>query len=140
MCNGLVEKFNGTLKTMLRRLCNGQPKQWLNQLLLAYREVSQELTGFAPFVLLYGRTVRGPMRILRSLWTEEKAESEVRNSYQYLIDLRDRLEETLKIAQEEAGKAQTRHKHCYDRSTRRPRFKVGDTVLILLPTRTPIDC
>ena len=28
LCNGLVEKFNGTLKKMLRRLCSEQPKQW----------------------------------------------------------------------------------------------------------------
>ena len=28
MCNGLSEKFSGTLKTMLRRLCSEQPKQW----------------------------------------------------------------------------------------------------------------
>ena len=26
--NGLVERFNGTLKKMLRRLCNKQPRQW----------------------------------------------------------------------------------------------------------------
>ena len=28
ICNGLVEKFNGTLKRMLRRLCSNQPLQW----------------------------------------------------------------------------------------------------------------
>ena len=28
MCNSLVEKFNGSLKTMLRRLCSEQPRQW----------------------------------------------------------------------------------------------------------------
>lgn len=69
MCNGLVERFNGTLKTMLRILCSEQPKQWdryLNPLLFAYREIPQETTGFSPFELLYGRTVRGPMRILKS--------------------------------------------------------------------------
>ncbi len=27
-CNGLVERFNGTLKTMLRRLCTENPRQW----------------------------------------------------------------------------------------------------------------
>ena len=27
-CNGLVEKFNGTLKTMLRKLCADQPREW----------------------------------------------------------------------------------------------------------------
>ena len=28
MCNGLVKKFRGTLKKMLKRLCNEKPKQW----------------------------------------------------------------------------------------------------------------
>ena len=27
ICNGLIERFNGTLKKMLRRLCNKQPRQ-----------------------------------------------------------------------------------------------------------------
>ena len=103
MCNGLVEKFNGTLKKMLRRLCNEQPKQWhryVNALLFAYREVPQESTGFAPFELLYGRTVRGPMLILKELWTQEGTADEVKNSYQYVFELWDRIEETLHIARE----------------------------------------
>ena len=56
MCNGL------TMKTMLKRLCSDQPRQWhryINPLLFAYREVPQESTGFSPFELLYGRAVRG---------------------------------------------------------------------------------
>ena len=28
ICNGLVERWNGTLKSMLKRLCQDQPKQW----------------------------------------------------------------------------------------------------------------
>jgi transposase InsO family protein len=74
MCNGLVEKFNGTLKSMLRKMCAERPQDWdryLNAVLFAYREVPQESLGFSPFELLYGRTVRGPMRILRELWTGE---------------------------------------------------------------------
>ena len=27
MCNGLTEKFNGTMKSMLKRLCSEQPRQ-----------------------------------------------------------------------------------------------------------------
>ena len=62
-CNGLVEKFNGTLKRMLRRLCHEQLRQWhrfINPLLFAYREARQEATGFSPFELQYGRMVRAP--------------------------------------------------------------------------------
>ena len=70
MCNGLTEKFNGTMKLMLKRLCSEQPRQWhrfINPLLFAYREVLQESTGFSPFELLYGRAVTGPMTILKKL-------------------------------------------------------------------------
>jgi len=82
MC--IMAWFNGTLKTMLRRLCTEQPKQWhryINALLFAYREVPQESTHFSPFELLYGRTVRGPMHFLKELWTKDVKESEVKNSY-----------------------------------------------------------
>ncbi|PIK59722.1 hypothetical protein BSL78_03385 [Apostichopus japonicus] len=73
MCNGLVEKFNGTLKRMLRRMCSERPSDWdryLPALLFAYREAPQESLGFSPFELLYGRTVRGPLCILKELWTD----------------------------------------------------------------------
>ena len=74
-CNGLEEKFNGTLKRMLRRLRHKQPRQWhrfINPLLFAYREARQEATGFSPFELRYGRTVRGPVHILKELWSEKE--------------------------------------------------------------------
>ncbi|GFN99199.1 Pol polyprotein [Plakobranchus ocellatus] len=107
MCNGLVERFNATLKTCLRRLCSEQPRQWhryINPLLFAYREVPQESTHLAPFDLLYGRTVRGPMHILRELWTKEIEEPDVKSSYEYVLNLRERLNDTLKIACEELEK------------------------------------
>ncbi|GFR79431.1 Pol polyprotein [Elysia marginata] len=88
MCNGLVERFNATLKTCLRRLGSEKPRQWhrfINPLLFAYREVPQEPTHFAPFELLYGRTVRGPMHILRELWTKDIEEPEVKSSYEYIL-------------------------------------------------------
>ena len=84
ICNGLTEKFNGTLKKMLKRLCIEQPKQWyrfINPLLFAYREVSQASTGFSFFERLCGRTVRGPIAILKKLWTGESESTEVKTSY-----------------------------------------------------------
>ena len=111
MCNGLTEnsKFNRTMKSMLKRLFSEQPKQchhYINPLLFAYREVPQESTGFSPFELLYGRAVRGPMTILKQLWTKEVEEPEVKNSYQYVFELREKLEDTLKLAHSGLEKAQ----------------------------------
>ena len=81
MCNGLVEKVNGTLKQMLKRLCLDRPKFWdryISPVLFAYRDAPQESLGFTPFELIYGRSVRGPMYILRELWTKEVPDSELK--------------------------------------------------------------
>ena len=117
MCNGLVERFNGTMKQMLKRMCAERPKDWdryLPALLFAYREVPQESLGFSPFELLYGRTVRGPMRILKEVWTEEATEPEVKLTYQYVLELQDRLQDTCEVAKQELSRAQGRQKH-YER-------------------------
>ena len=137
ICNGLVERWNGTLKSMLKRLCQDQPKQWhrlINPVLFAYREVPQESTGFSPFQLLYGRSVRGPGTILKELWTKEVNIPEVKSSYEYVTELQERLEDSLKLAQEELEKSQKRYKRHYDRKAKPRRLEVGDRVLILLPT------
>ena len=137
ICNGLVERWNGTLKSMIKRLCQDQPKQWhrlINPVLFTYREVPQESTGFSPFQLLYGRSVRGPGTILKELWTKEVNIPEVKSSYEYVTELRERLEDSLKLAQEELEKSQKRYKRHYDRKAKPRRLEVGDRVLILLPT------
>ena len=95
MCNGLIERVHTTLKQMLRRMCAERPKDWdryLPALLFAIREVPQESLGFSPFELLYGLNVRGPMAILKELWSEEITDEQVSSTYQYVIDLRERLE------------------------------------------------
>ena len=112
---------------MLKRLCSEQPRPWhrfINLLLFAYREVPQESTGFSLFELLYGRAVRGPMTILKELWTKEVEEREVKNSYKYVFELRGKLEETLKLAHTQLQRAQDKGKHYYD----------GEKVLVVLPT------
>ena len=80
--------------------------------------------------------MHGPMQILKELWTKGLGTPEVKNSYQYMVKLRERMEEGLSLAQAALGQAQCRYKRYYDNKTRARKFKVGDKVLILLPT----DC
>ena len=73
ICNGLIERFLMTLKQMPLRMCADRPKDWdkyLPALLFAIREVPQKSLRFSLFELLYGRNVKGPMAILRELWSE----------------------------------------------------------------------
>ena len=137
ICNGLVEKFNGTLKNMLRKLCEEKPKDWdryVIPLLFAYREVPQDTLGFSPFELLYGRSVRGPVSILKELWTNEAVSPEVKLTYQYVTDLKDRLERTTELAKQNLLRKSDEYKHHYDKKSRKRSFKPGDKVLLLLPT------
>ncbi|XP_041365121.1 uncharacterized protein LOC121380393 [Gigantopelta aegis] len=136
MCNGLVERFNGTLKSMLKKMCIERPKDWdryIAPLLFAYREVPQDSIGFSPFELLYGRTVRGPMQILKELWTDEITDPEIKTTYQYVIDLRERLEETCMLAHNELEKSSTRYRKYFNSKAKDRQLKVGDQVLLLLP-------
>jgi len=102
---------------MLKRMCSERPQDWdryIDAVLFAYREAPQESLGFAPFELLYGRKVKGPLQILRQLWTREQSDPEVRTTYQYVIDLRNRLEETWEMAHEELRKHRVIQKRQFD--------------------------
>ena len=137
MSNGLVEKFNGTLKRMLRRMSAERPKDWdryIEPLLFAYREVPSASTGFSPFELLYGHNVRGPMEILRELWAGGHATEETRNAYEYVIDLRNRIESTCRLAEEHLATATQTYKKHFDKRAKMRFLEVGNKVLILLPT------
>lgn len=135
--DGLVERFNGTLKSMLKKLAKDDPTEWdrwLPYLLFAYREVPNESTGFSPFELLFGRHVRGPLDILRETWETDPKSSE--SIVSYVMKMRERLSETMEIAQTNLAKAQKRQKKWYDQSARVREFNEGEEVLVLLPTST----
>lgn len=136
-CNGLVERFNGSLKQMLRKVCASRPSDWdryLAPVLFAYREAPQASTGFSPFELLYGRTVRGPLMILKELWTGKQQDEDLKTTYQYVVDLRERLETTLDVAQEELRRSNARYAKYYNCKSKDRKFQPGDKVLLLLPT------
>lgn len=73
------------------------------------------------------------MCILSELWDHEKKE-EVQTTYQYVFNVRERLEDTCRLAHEQLSKAQERYKLNYDRQARDRVFHVGEKVLVMLPT------
>jgi transposase InsO family protein len=134
--NGLCERFNATLKTLLRKLCMEQPHQWdrfLPAVMFAYTEVPQESLGFSPFELLYGRSVRGPMSLLKDLWMREDQNDEVCSTVQYVVELRNRIAETCELAHANLKKAATKQAKYFERKAVQRSFDPGDEVLLLLP-------
>ncbi|XP_047476454.1 uncharacterized protein LOC125030461 [Penaeus chinensis] len=137
--NGLCERFNGTLKKMLKRMAADQPREWprlLAPLLFAYREAPQSSLRFSPFELVYGRPVRGPLQVLRELWDNTEDDPVITSSYQYVLDLSERLHSTCELAKEELLKSQVTQKSYYDRKAKFRTLDEGDQCLILLPTST----
>ena len=69
--DGLIERLNQALMAMLKKAAGDEGKDWdkVNPyLLFAYREAPQSSTGFSPFELLYGRSVRAPLDVLHDAW------------------------------------------------------------------------
>lgn len=106
--DGLVERFNQTLKHMLRKSMGKEgkcEKDWdtlLPYLLFAYREVPQSSTGFSPFELLYGHTIRGPLDLLSEVWQENTATD--KSVVSHVLSIHKKLEATMESNLKEVQK------------------------------------
>ena len=69
------------------------------------------------------------MQILRELWSVEETDEHARLTYQYVIDLRERLEKTCKLAQDNVRKLDIKQNAFYKRARSR-KFDVGDKVRV----------
>ncbi|XP_076039591.1 uncharacterized protein LOC143024613 isoform X1 [Oratosquilla oratoria] len=137
--NGRIERLHGPLKAILRKLCAEKPREWHRYLiptLFALRELPSDRTGFSAFELLYGRSVRGPLTVLRDLWENRTLHEEERSSFQYVIELQDKLAECSQMAAQQADISSSRYKAYFDLKSQNRQFKPGDEVLVLLPSDT----
>ncbi len=117
--DGLVERFNQTLKGMLRKTLTRKGKDWdklIPYLMFAYREVPQASTGFSPFELLYGRDVRGLLDILKESWEASKHSS--KSVVSYVLSTQGKLRAAKDLVQENLAKTQEKQKTWYDKNAR----------------------
>lgn len=131
----LVERFNQTLKLMLRKVMVKEGKDWdklLPYLLFAYREVPQASTGFSPFELLYGHQVRGPLDVLSESWQSSQKSDE--SVVSHILSVREKLVTMRELVSTNLQQAQAQQKKWYDHNASEREFQEGDMVLLLLPT------
>ena len=137
--NGRIERVHSTLKSCLRKLCMDKPTDWHRYLvptMFALREIPSDRSGFSAFELLYGRKVRGPLTVLRDLWEDSDLPDSERTQFQYVIELRDKLDKTAQLAAQNSEISATKFKSYFDLKSQDRQFAVGDEVLILLPDNT----
>ena len=132
-CDGMVERFNRTLKAMLRKRAAQFGAQWdkhLPGLLWAYRNTPHDSTGEKPSFLLFGWDCRSPLE--STLLPVEPAQPVT------IEDYREELVLTLSTARQSAqdciSRAQMRYKVQYDRKAAPLRYQVGDWVLLRFPS------
>ncbi|XP_075769237.1 uncharacterized protein LOC112544884 [Pelodiscus sinensis] len=133
--DGLVERFNRTLKGMLRKFAQDEPREWdklLPALMFAVREVPQASLGYSPFELLYGRRPRGILDLVKEGW--ETSVSPALGAAQYVQKLRGTLHDLAGRARANLEKAQEGQKAYYDRKAQVREFEPGEQVLLLLPS------
>ncbi|CAM4600561.1 unnamed protein product [Leuciscus chuanchicus] len=132
---GALERFHQTFKSMLRKYCMETNKEWdegVPLLLFAIREAVQESLGFSPAELVFGHTVRGPLKMLKEdLMSFESSPS--LNVLDYVSKFRERLHKACSVAKESLEVAQRKMKCLFDRKSVQRSFNKGDKVLVLLP-------
>ena len=131
---GALERFHQTLKNMIRTYCFDTEKDWdegVHLLLFAVRESVQESLGFSPFELVFGHSVRGPLKLFKEKLLSHDDVS--LNLLQYVSDFRTKLSNACEMAKSNLKLAQNSMKQRYDQNSVSRSFKPGDKVLALLP-------
>ncbi|KAJ8368734.1 hypothetical protein SKAU_G00087620 [Synaphobranchus kaupii] len=133
--DGLVDRFNQTLKKMLKKTMEADGRNWdqlLPFILFTIREVPQASTGFSPFELLYGRRPRGLLDLAKEAW--EQQPSPHRTIVEHVEEVRERMATIWPIVREHMAEAQTAQARVYNRGVQPREFAPGDKVLVLVPT------
>ena len=131
---GALERWHQTLKTMMRIYCFQTEKDWdegIHLLLFAARESVQESLGFSPFELVFGHTVRGPLKLVKEKLLSGGSESI--NLLQYVSDFRTKLFRACELARANLSSSQKSMKKKHDVDAVERSFKPGQKVLALLP-------
>lgn len=133
--DGLVERFNRTLISMLSMYTTAKQTDWdqhIPYVLFAYNSSKHASTGFSPYFLMHGRepnfTIDSIKPFKHNFPTPES----------YADHVRKVLELAFKRAKEMIAKAQQRQKEYYEKHKREtPVFEKGDLVLYWMQVPPP---
>ena len=100
-------------------------------MLFAVRESVQESLGFSPFELVFGHSVRGPLKLLKENWLSENTEG--LNLLDYVSKFRDKLKKACELAQQNLKNSHSKMKMLCDRKSQTCVFNPGSKVSVSSP-------
>ena len=121
---GALERLHHTLRNLIKTYCLDFEKDWdegVHLLLFATRETVQGTLGFSPFELVFGRTVRGPLKLLKEKWLNNETDT---NLLDYVSTFKYKLN-TSEIARKNLKEAQSKMKKWYDKDAKNRTFSPG---------------
>ena len=124
---GEIERFNGTLQTLLKAYVNAQRDSWdilIPYVTSAYRMTPQRSTGLTPNFLMLGKEINNPIDVVLNHNTSQE---EVCPHY-YAQDLKETMQQAFQYARIHLGKAAERQKRNYDLRTKPICYNEGDWV------------
>ena len=132
--DGMVERFNRTLESMLSMYAEKKSNTWdehLPYVMLAYRSSVHASTGVSPNKMMLGREVELPLQAVVPM-PEEDSDEDI---CEYVQGIQDKLEEAHETARVPLKKAAQRQKRNYDhRATNVRKFQPGQAVWYHNPT------
>ncbi|XP_049332090.1 uncharacterized protein LOC111196705 [Astyanax mexicanus] len=125
-----VERFNRTLLSMIGTLQEKEKSCWrdfVKPLVHAYNCTKHDSTGFIPYELMFGRKPRLPIDLAFNISVNKQHE---KTHSQYVSHLRNQLEESYRLATENAAKSAERNKARFDKRVTESTLEKGDRVLV----------
>ncbi len=136
--DGLVERFNGTLVTMLSMYASSSQRDWdraIPFVLFAYRTSIQESVKEVPFFLLYGRDAWLPTDVALTLSSSPYCTYDDIDNY--ALAIQNRMTIIWEMACQNIILAQKKQKEYYDKKqTKMPLYHTGNLIRIKRPIRT----
>jgi transposase InsO family protein len=132
--DGMVERFNKTLTTMLSAYVNDHHDNWdehLPYVMMAYRAAIHETTGTTPNKMMLGREVATPLDIVYEMPTDMKRIPQ--NTWVW--ELQEKLEKAHSAVREMSKDSIQRQKWYHDRKLNWQSFESGDQVYVYFPKR-----
>ena len=135
-CNGVVERMHGTLGSMLTK-ATSLGMDWVAQIpfaLFALRSSPNRDTGFSPFELVFGHSVRTPLDILHQGWAQMSfSELNVEEWSEWLVA---RLEVWHDLLRDRGKAASAVRKKAHDKKAVDRTLVKGDRVWCRIPGMT----
>ena len=135
--DGMVERCNRSLQSMLKAYVNDNRDDWPDQLpavVCAYRATAHESTGVSPYRMLYGREMTMPVDVQ---FPTENQDTPPQCPHEYVQWMTDSLTDAHSFARTRLSKAALRQKKSYQESTRSVQFERGNWVWRSYPQLKP---